>query len=119
MKFKTFVFAIGLMLFASFALAASPIGFVKNGNFSQCTYRTVGNAVDSAFENPRWESGTASDGQTIVNVQGIVTYDGKRYNAMLQFGLKPGNKFDVNGLSMNGKVMSADFKKSFITQLCK
>ena len=63
MKFKTFVFAIGLMLFASFALAASPISFVKNGNFSQCTYRTIGNAVDSAFENPRWKSGTASDGK--------------------------------------------------------
>jgi hypothetical protein len=107
------------LLLASTAFAADKaVNFVRGGTFKKCPYRTVGNAVDSGFENPEWSSGTADDGQTIVNVEGIVTWSGKRYRAMLQFGLKP-KGFDVNGLAFNGKLMSAALKEEFIGELCK
>lgn len=105
-------------MLASTCLAADPVAFVRKGNFKQCPYRTVGDAVSSGFNNEHWTAGTADDGQTIVNVEGIVTYDGKRYRAVMQFGLKPGGSH-VNGLTLNGKLMTAEFKEHFIGELCR
>jgi hypothetical protein len=107
-----------LVVLASTCLAADPVAYVRRGTFHQCPYRTVGDAVDSGFQNAHWTSGTADDGQKIVNVEGIVTYGGKRYRALMQFGLKPGGSH-VNGLSMNGQLMDTKFKDHFITELCR
>jgi hypothetical protein len=107
------------LVFASTGFAADKaVNYVRNGTFGKCPYRTVGDAVESGFANPEWTSGKADDGQIIVNAEGIVTWGGKRYKALLQFGLKP-KGFDVNGLALNGKLMPADFKEQFIGELCK
>jgi len=106
------------LAFASTAFADKAVNFVRAGTFGTCPYRTVGDAVESGFESPQWSSGTADDGQTIVNVEGAVTWGGKRYRALMQFGLKP-KGFDVNGVALNGKLMSPDFKKQFVQELCK
>jgi hypothetical protein len=106
------------LLFASTCLATDPVAFVRRGTFKQCPYRTVGDAVSSGFRNEHWSAGTADDGQSIVNVEGIVDYDNQRYRAVMQFGLKPGG-FHVNGLTLNGKLMSSKFKEHFISELCR
>jgi hypothetical protein len=107
------------LVLASTCFADKAVNYVRNGTFGMCPYRTVGDAVGSGLENARWSSGTATDGQTIVNVEGMVTWDGKRYRAVMQFGLKPNKGFDVNGVAFNGKLMSTEFKQKFIKELCK
>lgn len=119
MKLKVAVAALSLLLFASTSFAYDrATTYIRKCTFSQCAYKTVGEAIDESLQNPQWESGKATDGELIVNVQGIVTLEGKRYQALLQFAPTP-NGFKTNALSLNGKVMSADFKKAFITELCK
>ena len=71
------------LLFASTCLATDPVAFVRRGTFKQCPYRTVGDAVSSGFRNEHWSAGTADDGQSIVNVEGIVDYDNQRYRAVM------------------------------------
>lgn len=106
------------LVFATTCFADKAVNYVRNGTFGQCPYRSVGDAVASGMAGAEWSSGTADDGQTIVNVEGIVTYGDKRYRAIMQFGLKP-KGFDVNGLSFNGKLMNTEFKENFIKALCK
>ena len=107
------------LLLASTCFAANPIGRVRSGTFNQCTYRSIDNAVSSGFSNPNWTSGEADDGQIIVNVEGVVTWSGQRYRAVMQFGLLPNNKIHVNGLTLNGKLMNSKFKEDFIRELCR
>ena len=104
---------------ASTAFADKAVNYVRSGTFKKCPYRTVGDAVDSGFQNPQWSSGTATDGQTIVEVEGIVTWEGQNYRALMQFGLKPNGGFDTNGLAFNGKLMPQQFKAHFIEELCR
>jgi|GEM_PF-3231708 len=107
------------LVFASTAFADKAVNYVRSGTFKKCPYRTVGDAVESGFENAEWSSGTATDGQTIVEVEGLVTWEGKRYRALMQFGLKPNKGFDTNGLTFNGQLMNQQFKEHFIEELCR
>lgn len=119
MKMKVVVAVLSVLLFASTSFAYDrTTNYIKGCNFSKCAYKSVGQAIDESLENPRWASGKASDGELIVNVEGIVTWHGNRYRALMQFA--PTQKgFKTNGLSLNWKVMSEDFKNTFISELCK
>lgn len=118
MKWKIILSALCLLLFASTCLAYDrPTTYIRNCTFKKCGYKTVGQAIDEAFERPVWESGKANDGQLIVNVAGIVTWQGKRYKVLMQFAPKA-NGFDTNGISFNGQEMSKDFLSKFVTALC-
>jgi hypothetical protein len=120
MKIKFILVSLLILMFSTSAFAYDKaVTFIRNSSFSKCGYKTVGQAIDEAFQNPQWESGKASDGELIVNVTGIVIYDGNKYKCMMQFAPRPNNKFETNGMSMNGKVMSPEFKSKFITELCK
>jgi hypothetical protein len=107
-----------LFCVASVSFAADPVHYIKRSNFKKCPYKTVAQAIDAAFENPRWEAGTAEeDGSVIVDVRGVITWQGKRYNAWLQF--QPTTKgFKTNGISLNGKQQSDKFLSTFVDELC-
>jgi len=119
MKVKIVFAALGLLLLASTCLAYDkPTAYIRNCTFHKCGYMKVGQAIDEAFERPSWSSGRASDGQLIVNVEGVVTWEGKRYNVLMQFA--PTSKgFNTNGIAFNGRDMGKDFTGRFITALCK
>lgn len=119
MKKKIVLAMLVMFLFASTGLAYDrPVTFIRNSTFKKCGYKTVGEAIDEAFERPVWESGKSDDGELIVNVRGIVTWQGKRYNVLLQFEPKP-NGFKTNGIAFNGKEMGHEFLNNFVTELCK
>lgn len=119
MKAKIVVAVTCVLLLASTSFAYDrAITYIRNCNFSKCPYKSVGQSIDEAFQNAQWESGKASDGDLIVNAQGIVTWQGNRYRAVIQFA--PTTKgFTTLGVSFNGKVMSEDFKSKFINALCQ
>lgn len=119
MKVKIVLTMLAVLLFAANGLAYDrAVTFVRNSTFKKCGYKTVGKAIDEAFERPVWQSGKADDGELIVNVTGIVTWQGKRYNVLMQFAPKP-NGFHTNGVAFNGKEMGKPFLNTFVTELCK
>ncbi len=118
MKVKIVLTTLAFLLFASSGFAFDrPTTYIRNCTFKQCGYKTVGQAIDEAFERPVWESGKATDGQLIVNVQGIVTWQGKRYKVLMQFAPTP-NGFSTNGIAFNGQEMGKDFVTTFVKELC-
>lgn len=120
MKVKIVLAALGLLLFASTCLAYDrATTYIRGCSFNKCKYKTVGESIDEAFERPTWESGKATDGQLIVNVTGIVTWQGKRYKVLMQFAPKSGGGFTTNGIAFNGQEMGKDFVGTFVSELCK
>jgi hypothetical protein len=120
MKVKIAFAAICLLLFASTSFAYDKaVTFVRNGSFTKCKYKSIGESIDEAFEKPSWESGKSTDGELIVNAQGIVTWQGKRYRVLMQFSPQPGGAIKTNGVSFNGQEMGQKFLTEFVTELCK
>ncbi|WP_243359747.1 hypothetical protein [Fundidesulfovibrio terrae] len=119
MRVKIVLATLAFLLFASTGMAYDrACTYIRGCNFKKCKYKTVGESIDEAFERPAWESGKADDGSLIVNVTGIVTWQGKRYNVLMQFAPRP-NGFDTNGVAFNGKEMGKEFLSTFVTELCK
>ena len=95
--------AICFLLVAS--CAESPaVQSVKNGHLTDYPHKSIGSAIDGFFANPRWSSGTGTDGQTtLVNVRGDILYHEKRVTAELQFVLDDETgSFRINALEFNG-----------------
>jgi len=61
------------------------IEVVKTGHLDNCPGKDLDQEVKGFFESPRWEAGATSDGSDFVNVHGILTYQGKPAQALLQF----------------------------------
>lgn len=111
--------ALCLMFVASTSFAYDKaVSYIRNAHFTKCKHKTVGAAIDDAFEKASWESGTGSRGEILVNAQGIVTWGGQRYRAVIQFEVK-GDGFKTNAVSFNGKVQDENFKVSFVNELCR
>jgi len=99
------------------------IELVKGGHFVDHDNKTVGEAVDGFFSNPRWESfagmGDDSTEKMVVNVQGGMTYMEKPVDATLQFtvdmasGAFKVNAFELNGIPQNGFMISGLINKMF------
>jgi hypothetical protein len=76
---------------------------VKASKLSGYTNKTIGEAIDGFFANPKWSSGTSEQGVEFVNAEGKITYANKEVNAVLQFKLSKDKKtFEVNALEFNG-----------------
>ena len=61
------------------------IEVVKTGHLDNCPGKDLDQEVKGFFESPRWEAGATSDARDFVNVRGILTYQGKPAEALLQF----------------------------------
>ena len=103
-----YVLAILLTLIVAGCFGDSEeISIVKNGHFNGHPQKTVGEAVDNFFANPKWESGVGSDGETkgktLVNATGKITYMDKEVKAEIQFIVNKDNgTFNMNAFEMNG-----------------
>ena len=119
MFIKSALITLSLVFMASTSFAYDKaVQFIRAAHFKKCAYKTVGQAIDDAFERPTWESGTGSRGEILVNAQGVVTWAGQRYRAVIQFEVQ-GDGFKTNAISFNGKVQDEKFKVSFVNELCK
>ena len=79
------------------------VTIVKNGTLNSYPNKTIGEAVNSFFGNPKWKKIIADDGHTYVNAEGKITYMEKEVNAAIQFRIyKETNTFEINAFEING-----------------
>ena len=84
-------------------VGSSEIVLVKNGTLSSYPNKTVEEAVNGFFGNPRWKKIIAEDGNTYVNVTGNITYMEKEVSAVIQFRIhETNNTFEINAFEING-----------------
>ena len=73
---------------------------VKNGKLESCPDKTLGEMVDGFMGSPYWSSATTEEGQKFVNIEGDITYDGKKIEALIQFFVND-ETFKFNALEFN------------------
>jgi len=114
----------GLNLFSSNdKFGSNSESLVRTGYLNNHKEKSVGDAVDTFFGNPKWWSGIGIDGQTkgkmLVNASGIITYMGKDVNATIQFLVDEEAKtfnlrsFELNGIPQNGIMQIALIDKMY------
>lgn len=121
MFFRSLVLTLAIMLTASTSFAFSnEVEWLRTQSFNSCKKYYVWKVIDSFFENSKWEDGWSDEGDYIVNVYGKMEFEGRPAKAQLQFTIDPKRgKFDMNGLSINGKVQSKDMRVALIQKMCQ
>ena len=98
--------AIGHRSFKRDLFESRAVKLVKTGHLQNYPQRTVGEAIDSFFDSPKWESGTSADGETkgktFVNAKGKIKFMGKDVDAVLQLIVnEEDTTFNVHALEFN------------------
>jgi hypothetical protein len=78
---------------------------VKNGHLTFYPDKTLGEAINGFFTNPKWESFKATDGNIYVNITGKITSNGQDAIAVLQYMIDNNNfvfqSFEIDGVPQN------------------
>jgi hypothetical protein len=92
---------------------------VKNGYLTLYPDKTLGEAINGFFGNPKWESIKATDGNIYVNITGKITSNGQLADAILQYEIDNStfvfHSFEINGVPQNmlmySQVLDEMYKK--------
>lgn len=90
-----------ILLFSSVSSDSDIVHFVKSGKLNAYPQKTVGEAIDGFFGNPKWEAITGEDGKTYVNVIGNISYMNEEVKAKLQFKVAEDKTFETTALEFN------------------
>ena len=113
-----------LFLLGSLTSCQSPedsslIAIVLGGKLAFHSNETLGQAVDSFFENPRWSVQRTEDGGEYVTVEGGLTFSGKPVKGALQFtvtrknGTFKARSLELNGIPQNETMIVALMQKMY------
>jgi hypothetical protein len=84
-------------------LNSREVNLVRNGTLQAFPDKTVGRAFDDALHNTKWESITASDGNTYVNVKGRAIYIGREVEVAVQFRVDyDAGAFEIHAFEIDG-----------------
>lgn len=93
------------------------VRMVKDGTFSLCPQKTVGQIVNGFFEAPKWER-VLADNARYVNVSGKILIYEKPVIAVLQLKLNDDNTFGYNALELNEVPQNNFLAMGLITKMC-
>ena len=95
------------------------IQVVQTGHLDNCPGKTVAQEVDGFFATPRWEAGATATGTDFVNIRGILTYQGKPMEAVLQFVMyKDKSGFKYQAFTIGGVPQSLYVAAFTMAQMC-
>ena len=112
---------IGVVLISVLVACSDPIiEMVKGGKLESCPTKTLDEMVLGFMGSPSWESGTAEDGSSFVNVSGDITYHEKPIKARLQFIVnEEDSTFEFNAMEFNGIPQMLLLTNALLTKMCE
>ena len=90
---------------------------VQNGILYDCPDYTVKELIDTAIKNPKWESETNFDGESLVIVSGQMNYGGRKRNVTIEYTIKD-DDINFNDIKINGESKSIDLYNEMIDNIC-
>ena len=90
---------------------------VQNGILYDCPDYTVKELIDTAIKNPKWESETNFDGESLVIVSGQMNYGGRKSNVTIEYTIKD-DDINFNDIKINGESKSIDLYNEMIDNIC-
>ena len=92
---------------------------IKNGYFDTCPEANVETLVNGFFANPKWESFVSPDDDKYhLNATGEIQYDSKTVNAVIQFEMEDGDRWQINAFEINNQPQDNDMIAELIYEMC-
>ena len=93
---------------------------VRDSYVKACPTATLGEMADAFLGNPTWESFDAVTGETVVELNGEMSYSGLPAQAKLQFTVTDfGSSFDTSFFSINGEGQGVLVISALLTKMCE
>jgi len=107
------------ILFLISACGEAPeVILVKKGQLDSCESKTVEQMVDGFMDSARWSNLVADDGNSYVNIKGGITYENKPGEALIQFKILSGGRFQFNALEINDTPQNALVAGILLRAMC-
>jgi hypothetical protein len=93
---------------------------VRDSYVQACATATLGEMADAFLGDPTWESFDAVSGETVVELNGEMSYSGLPAQAKLQFTVTEfGSSFETSFLSIDGEGQSILVISALLTKMCE
>lgn len=93
---------------------------VQESYVKACPTATLGQMANSFFDSPTWESFIADSGETVVELNGGMTYSGVPADAKLQFTVTDlGTSFEASYFSINGEGQGILVISALLGKMCE
>lgn len=92
---------------------------IRDGYVKACDTATLGQMGDAFFSSPKWTSFTSVDNETIVEVDGGISYQGSPADAVLQFTVTDlGTSFKASYFGVNDEGQGLLVMSGLLTKMC-
>ncbi len=81
---------------------------IKTGVFEEFPEPTIGEAFESFFDDPEWDSFTTEEGLTVVEFNGVCTLDGEEADCCVQFLIAEDGSFETYYAEINEEALSEE-----------
>ena len=113
------IIAILLIIVGVFGCAEDPsISMVKNGVLDSCPDKNMNEMVNGFLGSPKWTSGISQDGETLVNIEGRLTYAEKEVDGVIQF-LVNDDRFEFSALEFNEVPQNVLIANALLVKMCE
>lgn len=93
---------------------------VRDSYVQACSTATLGEMADAFLGDPRWESFESLTGETIVELNGEMSYSGLPAQAKLQFTVTDfGSSFETSFFSIDGEGQGVLVISALLTKMCE
>jgi len=92
---------------------------VKSGYIKACPTATLGEMADAFFAAPSWRDFTSTKGKTVVELEGLMSYQGSPTIAMVQFIVEPLTGFSAEYLEFDGDPQNLLVLSALLTKMCE
>ena len=106
-----------VILKISLPFGGGMINTVKNGSMSACPKYTVDQMVNGFIANPEYKH-IVSNNIDYVNISGLITYNNKPANAVLQLWVRD-DKFGFQAFEINGTPQGKYMAAALINKMCE
>lgn len=92
---------------------------VKNGYIKACPTATVGEMADAFFPDAAWSDFTSTTGEDVVELTGMMSYDGSPARATLQFTVDPMDGFSASYVEIGSEPGNLLMISALLTKMCE
>ena len=114
---KKLVFILSMILIS--ACGQTPeVLMVQGGTLGSCQSKTVKEMIDGFMGSSIWESITADDGASYVNISGDIMYAEKPVRAKIQYKLNADETFEFSALEFNDIPQNGFIAMGLLQNMC-
>ena len=95
------------------------VTLVRTGSIEACPSSTLGEMADAFMSSPQWSDFVSDSGETVVELEGGISFDGMPATARFQFVVDEyANTFNTEWLGINGEGQGVIMMSALLGKMC-